>query len=263
FCGTDELGYYSVAMGVAFAATSIGLALNYVLLPKFSELVSVNEHDSLKNVLWSSEKYLSLLLLPVVVFAMVFGTDIATVLFGANTAPAGTVISILAAYIYLYIILGILTQILLSTGHNGLYRNAAIVFATSTFIMLIVLVPDNIGSLKLAGLGAKGAAISVTIGYLIFTILTSYYVKASTKLSLHKGLIRQFIAAAIVFIAAYFIERELSFGLILLLLLLLMCYVLFIGLTYIFKEITKEDIASIKHVLSPKSIKEGSKDKGD
>ncbi|AIZ57026.1 polysaccharide biosynthesis protein [Candidatus Methanoplasma termitum] len=263
FCGTDELGYYSVAMGVAFAATSIGLALNYVLLPKFSELVSVNEHDSLKNILWSSEKYLSLLLLPVVVFAMVFGTDIATVLFGANTAPAGTVISILAAYIYLYIILGILTQILLSTGHNGLYRNAAIVFATSTFIMLIVLVPDNIGSLKLAGLGANGAAIAVTLGYLIFTIITSYYVKASMKLSLHKGLIHQFIAATVVFLLAFITKREFSFRLIELLLFLLICYVLFIGISYAFREITKDDIASMLRVLSLKSIKECSNDKKD
>lgn len=259
FWGTDDLGYYSIAMGVAYAATSIGFAINYVLLPKFSEMVSVSGNESLRVLVWNSEKYLSILFLPVIIFTMVFGNNIVTALFGQDNEPAGIVLSILSVYIYLYIILGILTQILLSTNNNRLYRNATIVFAVSTFIMLLILVPENIGPLQLAGYGPGGAAVAVTAGYLIFTILTSYYVKVSTKLSLHKGLLRQFAAAAVVFVLIYYIEMTWSFGLPVLMLLLLLCYILFIGLSMVFREITKDDLASVMRTVNHRSAKKGTK----
>ena len=261
FWGTSELGFYSAAMGLAYAATAVGVALNYVLLPRFSELFSAGDRTSLESVLWKSEKYISMLFLPVVIFLMVFGDSIAAVFLGAGFVPAGMILSILAPYIYLAIMLGILTQVLYSTNNNRLYRNATFVYAVSTFTLLVLLVPENIGSIRLAGLGANGAALAITFGYLVFILLTHHFVVVSTKLHLHKGLIRQFLAGAIVFAVVFLIGREGPFGLPYLILLLLLCFALFSAILFLLKEMKKEDLVFILSSLNPRKISGDSDDK--
>jgi O-antigen/teichoic acid export membrane protein len=256
FWSTTELGYYTAAMGVAYAATAIGVTLNYVLLPGFSEMFSKNERSSIEELLWRSEKYLSILFIPAVIFVMVFGDDLAVVLFGSGFAPAGQIISVLSLYIYLCILHGVLTQVLYSTNNSKLYRNATIVYAVTTLIMLIVLVPENIGGVELAGLGAVGAAASITVGYFIFTVLISHYVKLSAGFKLHKGLVRQLLAGIVVFAAAYIINWEASLGLLLLLLVLLVCYTIFIVMLFLLKELTKSDIVIVKNAIRSKKTDE-------
>lgn len=260
FWNSAELGYYTVALGVAYAATAIGVAINYLLLPKFSELFSAGDWDSVKSTLWGAEKYISILFLPAVIFVMVFGDSLVTAVFGTGFSPAGEVLSILSVYIYLYLMVGILTQVLYSTGNNKLYRNATIIFSVSTFALLIALVPNNIGGLELAGMGASGAAVSLAAGYLIYAAAIHCYVKVSTKLSLHKGLARQFLAGAAVFAAAFFIRGMGPFGPLPLMLLLLMCFALFLALLFILKEMNKGDLLFILRTLNPKNAYDRSND---
>ena len=256
FWNTAELGYYSVTMGLVYAATAIGVALNYVLLPKFSELFSAGDRGMAESVLWKSEKFISILFIPVIIFMLVFGDSIATVLFGADFAPAGRVVSILSLYIYLNIMLGILTQVLYSTNNSRLYRNSTIAYAASAFILLIILVPENIGGVALAGLGASGAAVAITIGNLVFITLINHYVRAKTGLSLHRGLIRQLIAAAAVFAVVFLVWGGGMFGLLPLLLLLLLCFALFGALLFLLKEMNMDDIRFILSALNLRKMNE-------
>ena len=260
FWNTTELGYYTATFGVVYAATAIGVALNYVLLPKFSELFSIKDRKSVENVLWKSEKYISMIFIPAVVFMMVFGDSIATVLFGADFISAGSMMSILALYIYLNIIIGIMTQVLHSTNNNHLYRNATVIYAVITLILLFLLVPENIGGLTMMGLGADGAALAITTGYLLFTIVTCYYVKRSVNMTLYKGLIKQFLAAAIVFAVLFLIRGDSTFSLLPLIPLLLLCFGLFYALLFLFKEMDKGDLRFIVDSLSPKKMYEGPKE---
>jgi O-antigen/teichoic acid export membrane protein len=199
-----------------------------------------------------------MLFIPAIIFMMVFGDSIATILFGANFAPAGNLVSILSLYIYLNAMLGILTQVLYSTNNNHLYRNSTIVYSISTLILLMILVPENIGDVNLAGLGAEGAALAITGGYLIFIALTNYYVKVSAELSMHKGLIRQFLAGAIVFAVVFLIRGDNVFGLLPLILILLLCFSLFGALLFALREMNKDDLLFILHALNPKAMRERS-----
>ena len=259
YWGSLEVGFYTAAFGIVGAATTIGVSLNYVLLPRFSELFATNDHRKAESVLWSSEKYISILFVPAVIFMLVFGESLAPVLFGADFAPAGTVISALALYILFFIIGGILTQVLYSTNKSRLYRNATLFYIVSTFVLLIVLVPENIGSVKLMGMGATGAAIAMTAGYLIFVVIIEYYVRAAVGLRLHKGLLKQFVAGVIVFAVTFYIRGYGTFGLLPLLLLFLLCFALYGALLFVLKEMNKEDLKFIFNAVNPKKLYENSK----
>lgn len=250
FCGPIELGYYSATMGLIYAATAIGVALNFIFLPQFSDLFATKNYDRLKETVWTSEKYLSMILLPIIIFMMVFGDELAVLLFGAGFHSAGSLISILALSIYFNIMLGILTQLLHSTNNSRYYRNATIVFACFTMILLFVLIPDKVG-----GFGADGAAMAITAGYAVFFIITSYYTKQSTGLSMHKGLIKQCAAAVISFIFMYGLHVYLPPGLLTVALSLILGALLFYLLLFLLKEFKKKDLDFIISAFSPKNFR--------
>lgn len=262
FCGSIELGYYTATLGVVYAATAIGIALNYVLLPKLSDLFSTGEREAAQEVLWKSEKYISILFLPVIIFMMVFGDSLAIVVFGIDYAPAGSIISILALYTYLNIIAGILTQVLYSTNNNRLYRNSTIVYALLTMVLLVLLIPEEIGSIRLAGLGVDGAAWAITIGYLVFTILVANYNRIATGLSLHKGLVRQYLASAILFVILFLIKGDSLFNLIPLIALAFLCLGLFYLILFVFREMDKNDLKFVMSSLNLKKLYDASKKEG-
>ena len=260
YWGDLEVGYYTAAFGIVGAAATLGVALNYVLLPKFSELFSSGDRSAVKSILWKAEKFIALLFVPPVIFMLVFGDSLAPVLFGSDFAPSGIIISVLSLYILFSVIGGILTQVLYSFNNSHLYRNATFVFVASAFILLIVLVPEDIGGLTVAGYGAAGAAVAMTVGYLFFLIFVEYYVRKTTGITLHKGLLRQLLAGLAVFACAFFIRGYGEFGLLPLILLLLLCFGLYTAILLLLREMKKEDLRFILNALSPKKLYENTKD---
>lgn len=261
FDGIMELGYYSAAMGIVYAVTAIGVALNFILLPQMSEMFISKKHEELRDVLWKSEKYISMIILPFIVFMCVFGDSLAITVLGAEYADAGNLISILALYIYINILLGILTQVLYSTNNNSLYRNATIVYAAFTFLFLFILVPENLGPMTMIGLGAEGAAAAVTIGYFAFLLITSYYVKRSTGLTMYKGLVKHYVAGAITFAILFLVRSPEPLGLIPLILFLLLALLIFYAIMFVIKGIRMSDVRFIISALNIKMLYDDAKEK--
>lgn len=252
YCGTQDVGYYSAASGAAYALTMIGLAINNVILPKFSDQNANNDHESQKMTLWNLQKYVSLFLIPVLIVVAVFGTDIVRVFLGEGYLPAGLVLSIMSVYIYAYIMVGIESQLFYSTNKLESYRRMSIVFAALTIILLFVTVPESLFGIPMFGLGINGAAISISIGYGVFLLMLVTSAHSQLKMALYPAIYKQFIATVVVAACLYLLRENVlgSAGLIMLVVVTVLCFALYFVVLFILRDIKKSDIGLIKTIFT-------------
>ncbi len=256
FCGSLDVGYYTSAMGLVYAATALGLALNNVLLPKFSELVKNKDVEKIEEVLWSSQRYISMALIPCVIFVFVFGNEIALMLLGASYIGAGDALSILAITIYLNILIGIMTQLLYSTNNTKEYRNATIIYASLTMGLFLLLTPESIGGIKLAGLGITGTSLGMSIGCFIFLLILLLLVKRTSGIvPIFKDVYKHIIAGVLALTFTYFMQYYLDpQGLFTLILIGLASIAFYLCILFIVRGLTKQDILFVLDSVNPKGI---------
>ncbi|MFA7063235.1 MAG: oligosaccharide flippase family protein [Methanomethylophilus sp.] len=250
FCGTQDVGYYSAAAGVAYAMTTLGLAINNVLLPKFSEQNSRHDAASQRKMLSNAQRYVSLCILPLLIVIALFGTDIVVIFLGEGYAPAGAVLSIMTVFMYSFVMVGIDTQLLYSINCLTAYRRASLIFSAVTIALLFILVPSNIGPITLVGWGIRGAAVSISCGYLLFFLMLSYISRVHIHFTVYPKIYRQAVIVILVSLVLLVVDRLFidSMNLIELIFIALLCLVVYAVLALVFREIT---VCEVKKVLYP------------
>lgn len=251
--GSQDVGYYSAAMGAAYAVTTLGLAINNVLLPRFSELNLAKNRQLMKETLWYAQKYVSIFIIPILVLIILFGTDIVTIFLGEAYKPAGYVLSIMSIYIYTNVMAGMMTQLLHSTNCLTAYRRISMVFSIMTIVLFFILIPDQIFGISMFGFGIQGAAWALSVSYLILLLLLSWAAYSQLKITFYPKIYKQFICAIATGVILYAVKIHLigSFGLISLTLTVLAGFALYIVLLCVTREI---NIREIKALLSLTNI---------
>ena len=193
--GSLEVGFYTAAFGVVTAFTTLGTSLNNVLLPHLSKNRE-SHHESVEKTLWMSEKYISILIMPLLVFLMVLGRPIAIVLFGDGYADSGDILSIQSVHIYVFILTGLMAQVLYSVDRAKVYMKASIVFAAVSLIGFFTLIPDRFLGIPMADLGSIGAATSLALAYTVFAMVLVVCVRRDVGYRLCPGLWKVFASGA-------------------------------------------------------------------
>lgn len=252
FQGSAEVGYYTAAAGVVGAFTTLGVSLNNVLLPHLSKNEGKKE---LERTVWKVEKYLSILLIPVLAFIMTLGPQIAVVLYGNDFAASGNMLSIQTIHIYTFILTGIMSQILYAMDKAKAYLRASLIFSIIAVIGFIILIPQNIGKIPLAGLGGVGAASALAASYTIFSIILIFVVKKEIGFKLYPKLWKLLFSGMCSgsFLLIYDHVLGIS-GLLELAIFGIISMGIFLGTLWIMKELNKEDIEFFKSTLSRKAL---------
>ena len=251
-----EVGYYTAAAGVMGAFTVLGTSLNNVLLPHLSK-ESGNDRKGVEHTLWMSEKYITILILPILVFMLVLGKPIAVVLFGSGYADSGDVLSVQSIHIYVFIFTGLMAQVLYSIDRSAIYLKASLIFVAVSLIGFVTLIPDSFMGLKMAGLGGVGAAMALASAYTVFAAILIRMVKAEIGYTLCPGFWKLFIAGAVG--GMFLLTMDLIFGiegLIQLAIVGILSEGLFLGSLWVLKGINREDVAFIKTALNLKNMKD-------
>ncbi len=253
---TLEVGYYTAAMGVVFVFISLGGSLNNVILPQLSRPETVRTPSKMEGLIWTSQKYLMMFLFPVMVVLMVFGEEIGGVLFGAEYSKAGIILSILSVTMTLRVLAGTLTQVLYASNRAALYTKATIVYAAVVATMFVLLVPDT-GILPWDGLFGIGAAISLSTGYTVLTIILLYYVRRATGIRPYKNIWKHLLALAVTATPLVLIDRlfEIS-GFPEVAAVSLLGLGVYILSLVVLRELRRSDVSFFMNAMNPKHIKD-------
>ena len=255
--GSLEVGFYAASMGVVWAFTSFGGSLNKIMLPHLSKMDIKKNPGEGEKIMWTTERYMAMLILPPVIFLMVLGPEVSTLLFGTGYRQAGVILSYHSIMIAAYIFTGMQTQVLYASGKVALYGKAVIMFAIVVLTGYVLLMPDNLLGIQLGNLSGIGAAISLGVGYMFLAILLAYLIRHELGIKFYNKFWKHLISAAVSLLCLLtFVHYFDVSGILMLLSAGAVCLLSYAAAAFLLGEIKKEDVIMMMAAINPKKLKE-------
>jgi len=179
FWAAQEVGYYFAVQRISTILVMFSTAVGVLLFPTISSLHTRKKFREIRKVTIKADRYLSLFLLPLVVFIIIFSRDIIRIVLSNSFEPATETLRILTVYAFIWS-LGV-PYIYLILGMNKPKQYAKIVVSGSilNIILNVLLIPDNGLLSKLNIMGPNGAALASLISVILMGIM---YRMASKKI---------------------------------------------------------------------------------
>lgn len=248
-----EVGYYTAAAGVIWTFTTLGKSLNTVILPQLPKYMAMEDgRVRVQGMIWKTERYLAVMVFPVMVMLLLFGNEIATVFFGPGYTRSGDVLSVQCFMLYATIVSALMTQILYATNNSKSYGGCAAAYVIVVLIGFLTLIPTY-G----AGLGAVGAGLAMSVGYLVQACVLSYVVKIRTGIKFYRRLWRHLVSAVVDIMVMMILDHLLDIhGFLPLVLASLFCLVMHVGICALLKEFNRDDARYFMDALNPRMLKQ-------
>ncbi len=168
-------GYFGSAYRIVVVLSTLGTSVFSVIFPKLSELNSQGKKTELMERTANSEKLLSFVLAPFIIFIVIYASGVIYVLLAKNFLQAVPTMMALAVYIYLTSIIWPKSSVILALNRPKLSGGITILTSISTITLLIILIPTSIFKFKLFGMKEYGAAIGLMIGAGLTYAVTNHY----------------------------------------------------------------------------------------
>ncbi len=244
FYESIEVTFYSTAVGLIAAFTAVGVSLNNVLLPHLSK--NLRDNDVAEHTLWGLERGLCIILCPFIVFFIVFGSSVGSALFGPGFGPSGEMVAVLSIQIIPFVFAGIMTQVLYAIDKGMAYLKASAVLCVTAVAGFAVTIPGPGAAPFCLGLGGMGAAASVSLAYVLYSIVLILMVRRYTGFRMYSRLWTLLAASLGAALVLFAVDHLLDiYGIIRLFLCGLLCEVVFIGILALMKEFTMKDVHSV------------------
>jgi O-antigen/teichoic acid export membrane protein len=197
------IGYFDSPGNVAYFASAqtllgtigvIGTAVATLAFPSFSKLDSQGDTKTIRSVTFAAERYTSMIIVPIVALVVLFPTQIAVTIFGAQFSPAGETMRWLAVDVALTLLVQVyISQIL---GVNRPDINAKVILGSFAInvVLLFVFVPNELFGMKMLGMSYTGAAIAGTIGALVVYLWVRLIVRDLTGTGFNPRILRHLLA---------------------------------------------------------------------
>ncbi len=168
FWGAAEVGYYFTIQQVLRILTLLTTAVSLMLFPALSRHHARNELDLVRLKSRKSEKYLSIILAPVVAFLFLYAEGVIHVLLSDAFLPAANILRIFVPATFVIALIVPRQAVLAGMNRADLAGLAALGGALVTLGLSPLLIPTSIFGVPLAGLGPEGAALGVLVGNAVF-----------------------------------------------------------------------------------------------
>lgn len=162
FLGEQEAGVFGAVRRVSAVLSGVGTAASVLLFPMISGLAARGDHDTIQASLDKAIRYLSILLAPMVAFALVFGPQLIVIGMSAEFLGGSLALGLLCVYVYLLTLASPHVSLVMGLGNPKVVAKLGIVTALILIVLNLLLVPYDIKALglRLMGLGVTGAAIA-------------------------------------------------------------------------------------------------------
>lgn len=233
-------GFYTANQNIAEIPFFALTALSSVLFPSISRHISQNQHDQAKNLITKALRFCLIILMPSVFIISATSGEILSFLFSSAYAPGAQSLSILVIGSGFFTLFIMLTTIISSSGSP---KKSAVLAGIG------VIIASLLSPLLIPSLALNGAALATTIaaGSMMITAAGIVYRKFGVLFSL-KSVTKIFIASFIIFLLAKFFVVPI----ILLPLLYLILFGLYCIILLFLKEITRDDVMTVRSLLPEK-----------
>ncbi|MFQ6013781.1 MAG: oligosaccharide flippase family protein, partial [Thermoplasmata archaeon] len=162
FWGVTQTGLYFTVQKVVIFLTVINAAVALLLFPSVSRFHARNDLDALRFKTGQAERYLSMIMAPVVAFLLLYPEGVIHVLLSDAFLPGATILRLFVVFTFLVALLVPRQAILQGMDRSDLYGRASLVGMVLILVLFAVLIP---------GLGPEGAAVSFVVGYAVILAL--------------------------------------------------------------------------------------------
>ncbi len=254
FWGPYYVGAYaSILLMITFVSTTSG-TLSAFILPTLSSMNAINKKEY-KQTVNTMEKYISLAILPIIVFILIFPKQILN-LSTAKLIPFSLIIVVFALSVYLNSLNTPYSTHFSAIGKTRFLMYIGIISFALVIILDLILVPSRFLGIHLLGLSALGAAIANLIAAAVSFIIVRIYVYKSEHIIGTKNVPYQIIAAVLTGLIIYFLKflNLPTYQWWALILWVLLTYFIFLMISRILKIINKEDVNYILEIINPKKM---------
>jgi len=261
FWGSQQVGEYFAVYNLSQFLILFATAVGMILFPTISEYFAKNNLDAIRNITLRAERYLSMIVFPIIILMVVLASPIIFILLSAKYAAALPVLQIAPFFILFAVMLNPYEKQLSGMNMPKLVRNRIVIMMFINVILNLLLVPTNIRSIglyNLPGLGATGAAIGTVVSYFVAFIYTRYTafrvakVKGNYKVIIH-GTAAVLMGAIVYYLTDYghYIKITRWYHLVIISLFGLAIYY---GILYLLREFKKEDFGLFVDTLNIKKM---------
>jgi O-antigen/teichoic acid export membrane protein len=257
----SDVGFLTSGQILLSMLALAGGALATLAYPSFSKMVSEKKWDDIRKLTHDSERFLSLLLTPIILIMVVIPEAVAVFLLGDSFAGAADSIRFIALSVWIGSLCQISSMLILAANKPRISARIALWALILNIFLLFYLVPSDFFGIPCLGLSYVGAAIA-NVGYNLFVFFLTK--KAASKLNNVKldSRIWKHIAAAglsggLSYFALDLIELDtlgvISVGSALML-------ALYFSILAIWNEFRLSDVRYVLNVISPGKMKQYFKD---
>ncbi len=248
FWGSQQVGEYFAVFNLSQFLTLFSTAVGVLLFPTMSEYFANNNLSAIRDLTLRAERYLSMIIFPVIILMVVLASPIIFILLSAKYAAALPVLQIVPFFILFAIMLNPYEKQLSAMNMPKLVRNRLILMMIINVILNLLLVPKDIQSIglyNLAGLGSTGAAIGTVVSYFIALVYTRYTAFKIANIKGNRSVILHCIAAALMGLIVYYLTDYTHYITITrwyhLVLISLFGLAIYYTILYLLREFKKED----------------------
>lgn len=255
FNGVLDVGHYTAAQRIADIMIILTTSLSGILFTVFSDYNSNQEYDRIQQLSMNSEKYISLTLLPFVIFIFLFSEEIMTFLFGEEFSPSGNILSYLCVAVYFNLLRMPFTTQILSSGKLKLAFGISFFVLFLNIILNILLIPESIGPFNTFGYSGDGAALATLITFFVSGILVRFWVYRINGVIPYAGLISHYVAAIASTISVFLFSTLFPFTIWLVIPYFLISTLIFLLILVLLKEFGFKEIMFYYNALNPSKMK--------
>jgi len=257
FWTSEEVGYYFASFRIVQFLLVAAAAVGTLLLPTISGYHSKQDIESIKKTVYLSERYISMLIFPIVIGIVVLAEPTVRILLSSSFYPAVPILVVLPFFVifealtqpYLYEVIGM--------NKPNLARNRILIIMCFTILLNLILIPKDISSigLKLFGLGALGASIAMVIGYAVGFVYCRYVAWKLAKNPFNPKIFLHLLSSIIMGVVLYELLIFVSIDRWYILLgYSLLGLGIYLCILYLFKEFTRKDFDFVLDLLNIKKM---------
>ncbi|MBU2565591.1 MAG: flippase [Candidatus Thermoplasmatota archaeon] len=255
FWSAEDVGFYFSAQKIAFFVLAISTSVGALLFPTISSYHAKNQFSDIRRTVTLALRYASMVVCPIIVFIIVFRKPVIDVALSSAFYPAAPVLVVLLIYVLIVSLSN--PYALMVTGMNrpGLAAKAGFIVCVTNIVLNILFIPKN-GTLSIFGInGSTGAAIATAISGFIGLIMFMFLSKRLVGIKISKKPLLHMSAACVMGCLLYYLSTLTAFvrwyhlvffGIIGL--------VAYLGILYLFKEFTREDLNFFLDTVNPKEM---------
>jgi len=257
FWSSQQVGEYFAVFNLSRFIILFASSVGMLLFPTISEYHVKKEIKKIKDIVLKSERYLSMIVFPIIVTMIVLAQPIIHILLSDKYLPAISVLQILPIFVLIEVLSRPYDNQLVGMNMPNISRNRVFIMVFINVFLNLILIPRDINSigLKMAGLGATGAAIATVVSYLVGLIYIRILAWKKTGIIGEKRVLIHAFAAMIsgsflfYINILYIIDRWYH-----LLIISIFGLGIYIGILYLVKELKRDDLIFFLDTLNIKKM---------